>query len=268
MKPKFLLPILLTFLVSAESFAQDGTPKNKRMEWFRNAKLGIFIHWGVYAVNGNGASWQIKRGKISWDDYMKQAEKFSAENYNPENWAKLFKEAGARYVVLTSKHHDGFALWDTKYSLLDAKDFAAAGRDLLAPYAKAVRENGMKVGFYFSLLDWSHKDYEVDFSRPEHVAEFYPQPAWQKKLTKRERFVKFVKGQLRELAENYKPDLLWFDGGWERSSQWWDAEAIKDSLLAWNKEVIETTDCPVTEITLRRNRARRFCVPTASGNFA
>ena len=108
-----------------------------------------------------------------------------------------------------------------------------------------MRNNGLKVGFYFSLLDWSHKDYKVDYDRPQkEVDKLYPQPAWQKHLPPHERFVKFVFGQLSELSNRYHPDLLWFDGGWEHSSQWWRAEEIKDSLLTWNPRIVVNDRLP------------------------
>ena len=242
---KKVLFIILVFAFTISLLSQEKISKEKRLQWFKDAKLGIFIHWGIYAASGKGASWPIKKGSVSWSDYMSAQKDFAAENYSPDEWAELFKKAGARYVVLTSKHHDGFALWDTKYSKLNAKDFSSAKRDLLAPYAEALRKKGLKVGFYFSLLDWSHKDYKVDFNRPEQeVAKFYPQPEWQKNLTPHERFIKFVSGQLEELSKKYHPDLFWFDGGWERTSQWWRAEELKDSLLAWNNTVVVNDRLP------------------------
>ena len=123
-----------------------------------DGKLGIFIHWGLYAVNGIPESWSFFNGQISYDDYMKQKPGFTAERYDPKAWAALFEEAGARYAVLTSKHHDGFALWPTELSDLDVMA-TPARRDLLQPYADALRAEGLKVGFYFSHLDWSHPDY-------------------------------------------------------------------------------------------------------------
>ena len=242
---KTLMLLVFFFSITFPLFSADKPSQEERMAWFDEAKLGIFIHWGLYAVNGIGASWPLKNKEISWDDYMKQAGGFTAEKYKADEWAKLFKQAGARYVVLTSKHHDGFALWDTKYSLLNAKDFSAAKRDLLAPYADALRRQGLKVGFYFSLLDWSHKDYEVVYDRPQdEVNKLYPQPDWQKNLPPHERFVKFVFGQLSEISHNYRPDVLWFDGGWEHTSQWWRAEEIKDSLLSWNPRIIVNDRLP------------------------
>src|SRR5260221_11361536 len=127
--------------------------------WFADAKLGIFVHWGIYAVNGIPESWSFYNGEITYENYMKQLDGFTASAYDAGEWARLFKTAGARYAVLTSKHHDGFALWDTKLSPWNAKDASPAGRDLIGPYCAALRHEGLKVGLYFSHLDWAHPDY-------------------------------------------------------------------------------------------------------------
>lgn len=128
-------------------------------DWFIDAKLGIFIHWGIYSLGDTSESWAFFNGEISYEDYMAQAARFTAAKYDPRDWAKLFAEAGAKYAVMSTKHHDGFALWDTELSKLNAMDGSPAGRDLVAPYCDAMREAGLKVGLYFSHLDWSHPDY-------------------------------------------------------------------------------------------------------------
>ncbi len=236
---KKLLTLILLGSLLANGFAQKRYSKEERLKWFNSAKLGIFMHWGVYSVDGTIESWPLQNKQISWDDYMAQAKGFTASNYHPEEWAELFKKAGAKYVVLTTKHHDGFALWPTKYSKLNCVDYSPAGRDLIGPYTKAMRDADLKVGFYFSLLDWSHKDYEVHFKRPEkEIEKLYPQPDWQKHLNKHERFILFMDGQLRELAQNYNPDLFWFDGDWEHNAEWWRAGELKDSLLKWNPKIV------------------------------
>ena len=125
-------------------------------EWFKEAKLGIFIHWGIYAVKGVAESWSFYNGEISYEDYMRQCDGFTAKNYDPNKWAKLFKSSGANYAVLTTKHHDGVALWDIKLSDLNVVERTPAGRDLVGPYCEALRKQGLKVGLYFTHLDWSH----------------------------------------------------------------------------------------------------------------
>jgi alpha-L-fucosidase len=123
------------------------------MNWFMDAKLGIFIHYGIYAVNGTAESWAFHDNEVSYQDHMKQLNGFTAKNHHPDAWAKPFKEAGARYAVLTSKHHDGVASWDTKLSELNVVKKTPAKRDVIAPYAEALRGEGLKVGIYFSHLD-------------------------------------------------------------------------------------------------------------------
>ena len=234
---KYLIIPLVLFFINSQVIAQEVELTNQqRIEWFQDAKLGVFIHWGYYGVNGISESWSMYHKKISYEDYMLQGKQFTAENYHPEDWAKLFKKIGARYAVLTTKHHDGVALWDTKYSKLNVKEKTPANRDLVVPYVNALRNEGLKVGLYYSLCDWSHPDYEVVFPRPNTQKE-YPQKN-QEDLSPWERFVKFYQGQLKELSDNFQPDLFWFDGDWEKSSEEWRAASLKDSLLAWNPKVI------------------------------
>lgn len=235
MKFKFLISIILVFSGIASAQTKNIELDN-RLDWFKKAKLGIFIHWGYYGVNGITESWSMYHKKISYQDYMQQGEKFTANKYNPEEWAELFKKIGAQYVVMTTKHHDGVALWDTKLSHLNVIEKTPAKRDLVAPYVKALRNNGLKVGLYYSLCDWSHPDYEVVFPRP-NTKKDYPQKG-QKKMDSWERFVFFYQGQMKELSSQFNPDLYWFDGDWEKSEEQWRSKALKDSLLNWNPNVI------------------------------
>lgn len=224
------------FMLANSLMAQEKLSKEERLAWFEDAKLGIFIHWGYYGVNGIGESWSLYHKQIPYADYMEQGKQFTAQNYDPEAWAKLFKKIGARYAVLTTKHHDGVALWDTQYSHLNVVKKTPAKRDLVGPYVEALRKENLKVGLYYSLIDWSHPDYEVVFPRP-NTRKDYPQKK-QDQLSPWQRFLKFNHGQLNELSSRYKPDLYWFDGDWEQSSEAWQAESLKDTLLAWNPKVI------------------------------
>ncbi|MFP4054192.1 MAG: alpha-L-fucosidase [Phycisphaerae bacterium] len=212
-------------------------------EWFEKAKLGIFLHWGIYAVKGIPESWSFYRGDISYEDYMSQLEEFTAENYDPAAWAKLFAQAGADYAVLTAKHHDGVALWDTDLSDLNVVDATPAGRDLIGPYCEALRAEGIKVGIYFSHLDWSHPDYpsvrphdrtidDPGQLNPRGYATGEEEPArW-------ERFLEFHRGQLEELCRRYQPDLLWFDGDWERDDEQWRMAELRELLHQWCPHVV------------------------------
>ncbi len=226
MKKILALALVAGFFFQANIIAQDSETaeaKAARMEWFSNAKLGIFIHWGIYAVNGIDESWSFFNGYIPYDEYMKQLDGFTAKNYDPGYWASLIRESGAKYAVLTSKHHDGVALWPTKCGDLHMK------KDLISPFLKALRDEGLKTGLYFSLLDWSHPDYP-NFTREEKRYEDDP-ARW-------ERFVKFNSCQLDEIITKFNPDLYWFDGDWEQSAERWQAPQIREKILSANPNAI------------------------------
>ncbi|WP_223826679.1 alpha-L-fucosidase [Flagellimonas sp. S3867] len=231
------LIITLCVLFGAGINAQTADVEvDSRLDWFKDAKLGVFIHWGYYGVNGITESWSLYHKKISYEDYMQQGKKFTAANYDPEEWAELFNKIGAQYAIMTTKHHDGVALWDTQLSHLNVVDKTPAKRDLVTPYVNALRNKGLKVGLYYSLCDWSHPDYEVVFPRP-NTKKDYPQKG-QKQMDTWERFVLFYQGQLKELSSQFNPDLYWFDGDWEKSAEQWRSKALKDSLLSWNPNLI------------------------------
>lgn len=214
-------------------------------EWFKKAKLGLFIHYGIYAVKGVAESWSFYNGKISYEDYMAQAEGFSASKLDMKNWAELAVEAGAKYAVFTTKHHDGMALFDTKYSDLNILKQTPVKRDLVAEYVDAFREKGIKIGLYYSLIDWSHPDYPSVYQGgviPEDKSQcnHFSSPKDGVQDEKRwENFLEFDRNQLKELLTNYgNVDLLWFDGDWERSAEQWGLPEFKDYLLSFNKDII------------------------------
>lgn len=210
------------------------TPEQKeaRMEWFSRAKLGIFIHWGIYSKGETSESWAFHNGGISLEDYMKQSESFTAEKYDPALWAQLIRESGARYTVITTKHHDGFALWDTKAGDVSAVKSSPAGRDLIAPFAEEVRKQGLKLGLYYSLIDWPRDDYPVVLRNGPARYKIADEPErWQ-------HFVDFNFAQLRELNDTWKPDLYWFDGDWEHSAEEWRAAEIVAMLRETNPGVV------------------------------
>ena len=223
----YLVTLVLIFYASTPLRATE--PDEDRLAWFRQAKLGIFIHWGIYAVDGIDESWSFFNKYLSYEDYMRQLDGFTAEHYDPKAWAQLIKKSGARYAVLTAKHHDGVALWHTRLSDLNTVETTPAKRDLVAPFVKALRKEDLKVGLYFSHIDWSHPDYDV-FRRDEY--RYRDDPArWQ-------RFLQFHRGQLKELVKGFKPDLLWFDGDWEHSAAEWSAATLRDTLLAWHPPLV------------------------------
>ena len=119
-----------------------------KMQWFKDAKLGVFIHWGIYAVDGISESWSFYNEYLSHEDYLKQLSGFTASNFKPKEWAKLIKDSGAKYSVITSKHHDGFALWNTNYGHLNVVSHAAAKKDVLTPLIDALKEKELKIYFH------------------------------------------------------------------------------------------------------------------------
>ncbi len=222
----FLLAILFVIPLFAQETAIEEA---ERMQWFEDAKLGIFIHWGIYSVNGIDESWSFYNDYISHHDYMKQLDGFTAKNFDAAAWAKLIAESGAKYSVITTKHHDGVALWNTKCSDLNVVDKTPAKRDLIKPFVEELRKNDLKVGLYFSLLDWSHPDY------PNKTREI---KRYQNDSVKWKRFVDFNFCQLEELSKQFNPDLFWFDGDWEQSAEKWKAKELSQNLRSWNNNVI------------------------------
>lgn len=234
MKKPFLISFLLIISLSIRTYSQQIIPsdsiKNK-MQWFEDAKLGIFIHWGIYAVNGISESWSFHNKRISHTDYMAQLKGFTGDHYNPQEWADLIKESGARYAVITTKHHDGVALWNTKQNDLNVVKKTPFHKDALAPFYDALRKDGIKCGAYFSILDWSNANYTgflKDSSR--YKIENNPE-RWKK-------FQQFYKGQLTEIMQQFHPDLIWFDGDWEHNADEWDALNVRKLLLSYNPNVI------------------------------
>ncbi|HLT51909.1 MAG TPA: alpha-L-fucosidase [Arenibacter sp.] len=230
---KKLITAVLVLAITA-TFAQEKDSvqrKEEKMQWFKDAKLGIFIHWGLYSVNGIDESWSFYNGYISHADYLKQTKGFTAKNYDPAAWAKLIRESGAKYSVITSKHHEGLALWDTKFGDFNTIKSTPAKRDVLTPFVSELRKNDLKVGIYFSLPDWSYNDY-THFTRDSIRYNATDQPErWNK-------YLKYYQGQLKELSDNYNPDLYWFDGDWEHSSEEWQAPKVKQMLLDRNPNTI------------------------------
>ncbi|MEV0116708.1 alpha-L-fucosidase [Streptomyces sp. NPDC050844] len=210
--------------------------------WFTDAKLGIFLHWGIYSVDGVAESWSFFHDQVPYDRYMAQLEGFTAAAYDPEAWADLFVRAGARYAVLTAKHHDGVALWDTAANDLSVVKRTPAGRDLISPYVAALRARGIKVGLYYSHLDWSHPDYATvrpEGQDPAERGNRYSMPAVGEESEQRwADFLAFHRAQVRELLERFEPDLLWFDGEWERSPEQWRMAELAEEIRALSPHTV------------------------------
>ncbi len=189
------------------------------MEWWSDSRFGMFIHWGLYS----GAArheWVKHNEHMTNEQYQKYFDEFNPDQFDPVKWAKEAKSAGMKYAVLTAKHHEGFCLFDSKYTDYKATN-TQAKRDLVREYVNAFRAQGLKVGFYYSLLDWHHPDYTMDDVHP--LVQVDTSEANYKKLNKgrdMERYRQYMRNQITELLTNYgKIDVLWLDWSWDKSSE-------------------------------------------------
>jgi alpha-L-fucosidase len=198
---------------------------NPDAQWYPDAGLGLFIHWGIASVKGINISWSMRDGlngkpaQITPNDYFAMAKDFNPTNYNPDKWLKAAKDAGFVYAVLTTRHHEGFALWPSDYGDFSTKNYMG-GRDLVKDYVEACRKNGLKVGLYYSPPDWNFDRDFLNFSMRKDSPPLGPdlKPRTEKKSPKEiaehtKAYAALVRGQLEELLTHYgKIDLLWFDG--------------------------------------------------------
>ncbi len=209
--------------------------RKQRTEWFLGARFGMFIHWGLYAIPARG-EWVRSTEKISIEDYQQFFDQFDPVHYEPRVWAKAAREAGMKYAVMTAKHHDGFCLFDTK--LTDYKSTnTKAGRDLIKEYVEAFRAEGIKVGLYYSLLDWHHEDY------PSYGDKIHPMrenEAFKNKTQNFDRYVEYMHGQVRELCTNYgKIDIIWFDFSYdEMTGKKWHATEMVNMVRSLQPDII------------------------------
>jgi alpha-L-fucosidase len=180
---------------------------NPEHAWFTHDRFGMFVHWGLYALPARH-EWVMNRERIHTEDYEKYFDYFEADLYDPREWAQAAKNAGMKYVVLTTKHHEGFAMWDT--ALTDYKVTKTPhGKDVVAAYVEALREADLKVGFYHSLIDWHHPDYLVD---PVHPRRDDENAAALNEGRDMNKYRDYLHGQVRELLSNYGTiDYIFFD---------------------------------------------------------
>lgn len=175
--------------------------------WFVKDRFGMFIHWGLYALPARH-EWIRNYEKISTPDYQKYFELFDPDLFEPSKWAKAAKAAGMKYFVITTKHHEGFCLWDSKYTDYKATNTPCA-KDLLREVVEAFRAEGLKVGFYYSLIDWHHPDFTVDRIHPDREREEERAKNKERDMTK---YAEYMRNQVRELLTEFgKIDILWFD---------------------------------------------------------
>ena len=227
-----LIALGMNFSATAQntpSWAKEtGEQKEKRMEWWTHDRFGMFIHWGIYAVPARH-EWIKNRERISDEDYQKYFDHFDPDLYNPKEWAAKAKAAGMKYVVVTTKHHDGFCLWDTRYT-----DFKVTNtpykKDLIKPLVDAFRAEGIRIGFYYSLIDWHHPDFTYDRQHPNGPAD----PEQRKSANANrdmKKYQQYMKNQLTELLTQFgQIDELFLDFSYPgengKGHQDWDAEGL------------------------------------------
>ncbi|MBC7254548.1 MAG: alpha-L-fucosidase [Chloroflexi bacterium] len=193
-----------------------------RMQWWEEARFGMFIHWGVYAIPARG-EWVMYQEHIPHEEYAPLAREFNPTKFDPDAWVRLARGAGMRYMVLTTRHHDGFSLFDSQVSDFTAPK-TAAKRDLVRAYVEACHRGGMRVGFYYSLLDWRYGAY---FRGPQRDPE-----GWAK-------LVEYVHAQVRELCTNYgKIDILWYDGGWPYTAEDWRSAELNAMVRSLQPDIL------------------------------
>jgi alpha-L-fucosidase len=208
-------------LAASPTNTADEADRARRMKWWHEAKFGMFIHWGLYSVLGRH-EWVMEMEGIPVSEYEPLAKQFKPKPTPARDWARLAKRAGMKYMVMTTKHHEGFCLFDTKTTNYCAPK-QAAGRDLVKEYVEAARAEGLRVGFYYSLMDWHHPDGAR--CKTDEAA--------------RRRFVDYIHAQIRELMTNYgKVDILWYDVPWPLDVKGWESAAMNQMVFQLQPDII------------------------------
>lgn len=213
----------------------DKNAYQRRMAWYQNARFGMFIHWGLYALPARG-EWVRSFEQMPENEYLPYFEAFDPQHFDPAAWAKAAKNAGMKYAVLTAKHHDGFCLFDSRYTDFKSTN-TPCGKDIVAEFLAAFRAAGIKVGLYFSLLDWHHPDF------PHYGDRNHPMrndPAYSNENRDFSRYLDFMHAQIRELCTNYgKLDILWFDFSYgDLRGEAWRATELVDMVRTLQPGVI------------------------------
>ena len=209
--------------------------RTKRTQWFLKDRFGMFIHWGLYSIPARG-EWIRSNDKMSKEDYQVYFDEFNPINYNPQAWARAAKEAGMKYVVMTAKHHDGFCLFDSKLTEYKSTN-TKAKRDLIKEYVEAFRAEGLKIGLYYSTIDWYHDDFPHYGDRHHPMRENI---AYKNVEHDFENYLEYMHGQVRELCTNYgKIDILWFDFSYDDMyGEKWKATELLNMVKSLQPNVI------------------------------
>ena len=233
--------VLGLFALISPAVAQNSTLKtesledyNARMEWFAEAKYGMFIHFGLYSQLGGEwkgepvpwyAEWLQASKQVPREEYATVIKEFNPEKFDADFIALTAKKAGMKYIVITSKHHEGFCLWDSQYTEFDVGSTPFKGRDILAELAKACQRHGLKFGIYYSIIDWNHPTQKP--RDPNGKA----WNGWGQTVIedgKKDEYIAYQTSQILELINNYHPAMLWFDGDW---TDWW---TMDDGIKLYN----------------------------------
>ncbi len=224
------LILLCSFFGASYAQLPVETPQQKaeRMQWWTDARFGMFIHWGLYSLAARH-EWVKNHERMTNEQYQKYFDEFDPDLYNPREWARMAKAAGMKYAVITTKHHEGFCLFDSKFTDYKATN-TPIHKDLIKEWVEAFRAEGLKVGFYYSLLDWHHPDYTVDACHPQRASTDAEYAALNKGKNM-DNYRKYLKDQVRELLTNYgKIDIIWLDfsfpGKNGKGHEDWDSENL------------------------------------------
>lgn len=209
---KFLSTLLLSFILFTGSYAQTYTPTPQNIEarsQFQDAKFGLFIHWGVFSILGDG-EWAMQQQNIPVKDYKKLMNFFNPTQFDAHAWVSMAKNAGMKYITLITRHHDGFSMWDTKYSDFNIMN-TPYHKDVVKMIVDECHKQDMKIFLYYSLLDWGRDDYSWKTGRTGQGTGRTVQGNWND-------YISFMENQLTELLTNYgKVDGIWFDGYWDQN---------------------------------------------------
>lgn len=226
-----LFSLILLFAFAPGHSAQRDDDKDARMAWWRDARFGMFVHWGVYAVPAGEykgqrskeiGEWIMSWANIPRAEYEQLTPQFNPVRFDAAEWVRIAKDAGMKYLVITSKHHDGFALYDSKVSDYDIVDATPYKKDPMRALADEAKRQGIRFAFYYSIMDWHHPSQYVDNPK-KHPTAGHSQTKIHE--GRKQEYVDYMKAQLRELVTDYDPAVLWFDGEWV---DWWTEEDGQD----------------------------------------
>ncbi len=237
--PRIALPgaclCLLAISAAAQLPKETAQQRQERMRWWTEARFGMFIHWGLYAQPARH-EWVKKYERMTNEDYKKYFDIFNPDLYDPREWARMARAAGMKYAVITSKHHEGFCLFDSEHTDYKASN-TPARRDLIRLWVEAFRAEGLRVGFYYSLLDWHHPSYTVDRNHPQSAKtdEEYAQLNQGRDMSI---YRQYLKDQVRELLTNYgRIDIIWLDFSFPGKNGKGRADWDSENLLKMVREL-------------------------------